>query len=825
MKVRHGAAYFCIPGLLALAWFSYSLRGHATTEVRYPGIGEDVDRGPTPLALGSIPAQLVPHVRAERPPWSAVVEEGRTPTASKNGATVTGRVLNQVDHGPVPGATLTLMLIGGDSLEVLESADAGGLFRFDHLHAGSYVLSARTEAGLEAFPVRLLLTGDQALRAPDLFVTEGARIRGRVREQDGSEPGTPFDLYIQPHPVDRSAPELRSGIWVARANDNGDFAVNDLFPIPRHGAALIAVGAGRIGSAPVPILDRGQDWVDVELRLPTESGFEVHVVDESGTAVPGASVRLAPQFAPFRGMVLVRPGSGAQDDALRACLWSITDHDGRADFRGLPVGDGYAYHAVAVTEGRPRFGPVRIDGPGQVRLELPTIPLPTRVKGKVRDVHGSAIAGARVRCSGTFEAEVTTAADGSYHLEIPETLRAGPHLLIGFAEGFCEARSVFRPDRDSAEGFDIRLRSGGALPGRLVDEQGSPVVGARVSAWIPSLMDPDIQQAISGSDGRFVLNCIQERTLRVRVESGFDLASGVFRPGVEAVLDVSAELVIVIPPSEARAQRVTLMPEGGSVDQVRIVDCRVSWRQDGGMGPRASPVPRIAVSPRDVLVSELHPDGWDVWLMDEAGGVGHLALERSDFPLSPIVTVPIRPLGSLTVRLDYPGIARPELQVKVGVQRTSDLQLPPSMGWIDEPVLGGRWVSSSCGSPLTISGLLPGDYEVFSLGGRAGVRVPVTVNGGGISEVSVPVDLGARLVLESSQEALLYLELHDGGVSSTHTVHIDASRGGVFVPVRTGQVSWVIRDGDWGVEPARRPLAEGTAHLEFGQVIRVLVQP
>lgn len=118
---------------------------------------------------------------------------------------------------------------------------------------------------------------------------------------------------------------------------------------------------------------------------------------------------------------------------------------------------------------------------GQREVELPVtvLVLDRTLFGRVHDVHGAPIAGAEVTVNGWSDVATFSDADGRYELKV-----TGPPypLLVqktGYRERVFDAYAVDGLQRNE---LDIELLPGAAFRGRVVDEAGHAIAGAKVNS-------------------------------------------------------------------------------------------------------------------------------------------------------------------------------------------------------------------------------------------------------------------------------------------------------------------------------------------------------
>ncbi len=219
-----------------------------------------------------------------------------------------------------------------------------------------------------------------------------------------------------------------------------------------------------------------------ELRLPPEVVLAGTVSDAAGEPVPGARIRLRTPAHP--GLTWDRGFGGESPGAT-------SDEQGRFRAAGLDAGSVYL---------------LRVEAAGFAELEQPVEP-PARLAlvlerggglaGTVTDPYAAPVAGARVRLFSApdeserlvvqvrdgeqlAEHETHTGADGGFVLD---TVAAGTYDLRVDAAGLAPLRrmGVEVPRGELLDLGRLVAEQAVAVAGRVVDGEGEPVAGARVS--------------------------------------------------------------------------------------------------------------------------------------------------------------------------------------------------------------------------------------------------------------------------------------------------------------------------------------------------------
>ncbi|MCI0634838.1 MAG: carboxypeptidase-like regulatory domain-containing protein, partial [Actinobacteria bacterium] len=212
-----------------------------------------------------------------------------------------------------------------------------------------------------------------------------------------------------------------------------------------HRADAVAV---RVGPAGEP----------VTLRLRRGNAMLVRVQDEREAPIAGARVLR-------RGLIVRDQRTGADGTTLLRALGSAWE-------RIEVTADGYA----------PGFIGAAMPPMSEVAIErVVTLYTGASVRGVVRDPEGAPVAGARISI-GNSELHVTSGADGGW---VMPAVRAGTHTFVARADGFAPGSSAQELDGETPrDGVDIALQRGLTISGRVVDEDGTAVGGAKLSVAI-----------------------------------------------------------------------------------------------------------------------------------------------------------------------------------------------------------------------------------------------------------------------------------------------------------------------------------------------------
>ena len=554
--------------------------------------------------------------RCQRTHPVAATDGGARPAPT---AWLSGGVVDRRDR-PVPEARVLAFPLPGDGgtaepAPPFETAtDLAGQFRFAHLPAGAYrlLIEAAGFPAAEKAPVSAPSDGG-AVRVDG----EGRSIVGRVIAAGAAVAGA--RVLLAP---DEGGP-LRE--TVTRAG--GGFAFGGL------GAGRYAVRAltGDAASPPVRAIEAGDGPASAPVGLELSRGRAVagRVADDSGAALADVPVRIE------------SGGEAPGEDPLPTLVTS----DRAGKFTALVVPGGYrlsASRAGHVLRRAPAVDARGTGAPVEVVLELVR---GARVFGKVLDPRGGAAAGARVRClasaiedltvqtgplplaaeaaalpSGAGRALGTTRGtvadrDGRFAVDdlIPGRYRV--EVAHGGAEPLRSDEFVLAPGERRDVG-KLALRPGFPVSGRIVDESGSPIDGARVvvaaggaspaSAGLFALTDGGGQFALSLPAGGYRLSATAAG--RGTAQVAVDVTAGAAPPALE----------IKLLRAEATLDGLLRDDGGRPLGRARLSIWPAAAFEPGaapGMPPIASGVAdvgghfRIAQLPAgDVRLEIIHPD-------------------------------------------------------------------------------------------------------------------------------------------------------------------------------------------------------------------------
>ncbi|MFH0943643.1 MAG: carboxypeptidase-like regulatory domain-containing protein [Planctomycetota bacterium] len=304
---------------------------------------------------------------------------------------------------------------------------------------------------------------------------------------------------------------IAAAVLLVTTGDQGPVAVNSVDPTPVESQ----VGTGeRLQDARESSLAEEEvrrAIVDAEEKIPWRTGDLLGcVVDEDGAPIPGAKIELS------RYEYRTMPIEDKFAEALGALLSPrVTGADGRFRFERLPALGFYSLSVAAerfvdrvyatsfqVTQGRSfDFGEIVL---------LPE----AQIVGQVVDEKDAPIAFAAVKTWGGGALPTTTDENGRFQLR---GMRAGDYSLEVQRDGFAPLLPplpFFHLDvGQTINDVRVRLSSGRALTGRVVDETGTAIAGVQVQSYVSYceyLPNGDemggratISESSTDADGRF----------------------------------------------------------------------------------------------------------------------------------------------------------------------------------------------------------------------------------------------------------------------------------------------------------------------------------
>jgi protocatechuate 3,4-dioxygenase beta subunit len=444
----------------------------------------------------------------------------------------TGRGTITDAHGaPIPGARVSLhpqpesvgtlirsaLETSGGAATVFEGRTGpDGRFAIDQLPPDTYDMSVEapgfagtTVPGIE------IPGGTGSVDLGSLALTAAAALEGSVIDSEGS-PVEGAEIRVG------STDPLTAFVEARRRETGGEgdepdavsagdgwFRIGDLAPGER-----VRLRASHPTHAAASTVTEVPNPEPVEIVLPVAATVGGRVLDERGDPVPSALVAL---YSAGEG-----PGGAARRIVpIRAENRVATEKTGAFLFRGVRPGAADLEVAARGFE-LERLGDLELE-PGGELLDLEVTLRPAaRIGGRVTSADGRPVPGARVRVvhgpghhSGVEQAFgiAFTDGDGRYRLE---SVAPGPTRISAEHDDHDRVTRKIEARRGDNE-LDIVFDRGVEITGRVVDELGTPLPGARLS-----LLPPDRafggRRATAGADGSFAFHGVRRGEYRLRAE-------------------------------------------------------------------------------------------------------------------------------------------------------------------------------------------------------------------------------------------------------------------------------------------------------------------
>jgi protocatechuate 3,4-dioxygenase beta subunit len=485
--------------------------------------------------------------------------------ALANPVVMSGRVTDQETGHPLAGALISPDLDPGSF--VLANAD--GRYRLVAPDSLGFTLQVKAARRLPR-SARVNSTHFRAGRAPTLALHRATVLRGLVVDARGT-PLAGIDVFAFPDPGGEPGfPEssLEAAVDHGATDGSGRFELRPL----RTGNSY-EIRAVRPGFLPVSTraLALARNAPPLKIVLSSARAARGRVQDAAGRPVAGVEVRLTPARAPG-----ARRSPGEREEAAGEGSPFVA----RTDAQGVFLVTWIPAERVDLTARQRGYATGQIRGirisPGAEPADLGTVTLKpgAPLKGRVIDRAGKPLTGAEaylVESVDRLEQEnarlkgetpdAVSGSDGSFTLE--DLPQATPLYLLVRASGHLPAgvRGIHIPIRKP---LSVRLEPAATLNGRVLDEQGAPVAGARVVlTWQPAA--PENPERPAGAP--------VERSAVADPEGHFDIRdapAGPVRLAVSARGYLSLEGFQTVVPQSDPIQELTLTLGKGAVLAGRI---------------------------------------------------------------------------------------------------------------------------------------------------------------------------------------------------------------------------------------------------------------
>ncbi|HET9227956.1 MAG TPA: carboxypeptidase regulatory-like domain-containing protein, partial [Thermoanaerobaculia bacterium] len=648
---------------------------------------------------------------------------------------ITGQVL---DAGrPHAGARVDLYTVHGDNPLGSALTRPDGSYELTAPESGAYrvVVQAKDRLSLEHLVVPLV--EEAALPPVELLSPDGWRPAESPQRPEGNVTRVVTGKVVD---AQTGKPVAGALVWgglppdlpPVRTGEDGAFRL----PLPKSRRSFGVAAAGYLLSEAGP----GQPEKPVTVALKKAARVQGQVVDSEGAPVAGVFLQIRP--VPFQDQRL---------SSLRYLSELLSRADGSFSIPGLLPGGVYKLSASK-------------PGHGKMEVEIRTAPagrptpsarviLGTGVTmiGRIVDETGKPVEGASVdllQDDPTGFLQAVSDASGVFSIR---GLAPGQYQLAAVRKGFSPIThsGVLMPEGPARLDLgDITLKAGAAIEGKVIDAEGRTVEGAEVQASKTqeemNFLSLGNQQAdvvtFSSKDGHFQIRDL-EPGLRYSVSVRHpdyppESLSGVEAPTAEPV-------TIELQPSRTLSGRV-VGPDGEPVP-----DAEIMLVTQTGFGSYVGGMLGRTDSAGDFRGSGLRPGAIDLQI--SAPGYQKTAWRGIQIPRDrdpePVI-INLERGGILEVRaVDQEG--NPMAEVRFHISPKARPVGGMFMGGLFEPVSGAD-------GTFRVTGLPPGEYNVFAHASQLGRSVERTVRAGsGVTRVDLlferGVEVSGRVVNDDGQ--------------------------------------------------------------------------
>jgi protocatechuate 3,4-dioxygenase beta subunit len=593
----------------------------------------------------------------------------------RRGRTVRGRVVDGAGQ-PVAAAVFQIAAAGADLLRgpgadrYFTRSDAAGQFAVEGLLPGKFDLAVQAPGFALASRRQVAIpAGEKDFDLGAIALGRGISVAGIVVDREG-RPVAEAAVHVQTQETLLERGGIRQERGEASTGADGRFVVTGLSRGP-----TFVLRVERDGFASRTVTEVKPPLAEpLRIVLSPASRLAGSVVDDAGAAVPAARIGTRGEMS----LTLLMT-------SLSAAFPSATaDDDGHFELRDAPTGKLTV--SVRAAGFLPASLPVEI-APGQSRDDLRVVlRRGSTVAGRVLGPDGTPAAGAEVSLAAHGRSFVSssgvstrTDGDGAYTLD---AVPPGPQSFTAELPGAVPTVRdlAVRPGENR---LDFKLGPGLEIAGRVVDDAGAPLGGARVAL---SAGDSLPHETASGDDGSFHFPGLRGGAYRLSAQlQGFATVSQEVRLADAPRRDVELRLGS----GGAVAGRILgLSPE--QLAQVRVLANRAGEGPGSSLGIEADPK-------GEYRIGDLSPGEWTVIVT--VGLLGRSARGQVQLPPGvPEVRLDLEfPSGfTLSGRLLRAG--QPLPGALVGVQGTD----------VETNGLG----RSDTQGGFRIDGLQPGTYEL-----------------------------------------------------------------------------------------------------------------
>ncbi|MEO8842676.1 MAG: carboxypeptidase-like regulatory domain-containing protein [Kofleriaceae bacterium] len=375
------------------------------------------------------------------------------------GAAVTGKV---VDAAGKPVQAWIVASSASEPFPVVDARRDGvaskpdGTFAITALAAGTWRLTASSSEA-QATSAPIVLDGTHPKTDVTIVLATGATVTGKVVDKAGA-PVTAANVKV----VQRGWVPWR-GVRQVFTRGDGSFTISGL---PR--LAVDVVAQSDRGSSAVTPIDLASGAGTVTLTLDVDGAIAGVVVDTSGAPVGDAQITAVSE-----------PTGKLADLAVRGAQETVSDQGGAFQLTGLPAGR-YRVRAArpGTSEDEQELAPFVVVKAGNANVKL-VIAREGKLTGRVTFADGSVPLGFTVRLGNTYGTPFAST-DGSFSL----TTVAGTHAMVVDGQSFLAAKSrdVTIVEAKATDVGTIVVEKGRSTSGRVLDERGGTIAGAKVAA-------------------------------------------------------------------------------------------------------------------------------------------------------------------------------------------------------------------------------------------------------------------------------------------------------------------------------------------------------
>jgi RNA polymerase sigma-70 factor (ECF subfamily) len=721
-------------------------------------------------------------VREPRVRTAPLAEDAKpaTDVAAKpppDGDVVHGRVIDDETEKPVAKVTVSLVweMVPRTGKEPSSVTGDDGTFRVPGAKDGQFGDLLLQAGGYAETIVDAPWIGAGTTLAKfdagDVRIYRGRRVSGRVLAADGR---TPARIALSKIGGGSGTMWFSMAKEYGRAGDDGRFDLERVPPSPYTPYTLMAASPDGVGWARLPAIAGKADVKDVEVRPRPTGSVTVTVQDESGTPQANARVFASPRFEPLGPRSYGEPNGHSVwlpgESAFAAIFGATTDAAGVARLTKLPIGDdGAAYDFIVHGRGVAWQDHVVVAAGEEKAITIVvTAPkLRALVAGvRVVDGDGKPVEGATVTVvSGPRDAKATTDADG---VAVVERTQGEPTAgVLGWfdvvKEGFAKQNvGVRRVADDGSPLPTVTLVRPAPIEGRVVDQDGKPVVGCSVSLMRDGVA---LGSPTTGADGKFAFPdaVAGEWTLRYLSPKPWD--EWAYDERMSAVRGGDCDVVVVL----------RRLPAGKATLVATIVDADTGaplTADDAMLAPAANaaepcriPDATMGLGEGTITFPRLRPGRYRLWLKVPGRVPAVADVEVRDGQTDVAARVAVGHGGTLRGSIDVGGTAAPMLP-GIGLRLADDWTSPQWATYHTEKMWGAETVKPD--GTFVFSGVTPARYRFeSSYEGFIYESAAVDVPSGGEATVVVTVTQAGQvsfgLRAASPSDTIQYDVSQDGG--------------------------------------------------------------